>query len=64
MAKKPARKATKKKVLTDLGPREETAKSVKAGYVFKVGYVPCAIARKRAALSLWLVVISGLLAVR
>jgi hypothetical protein len=51
MAKKPARKAKKKtvakksrkltlkkKVQTDLAPREGTAKSVKAGYVFKAGY--------------------------
>jgi len=60
MAKKPARKAKKKtiakksrkltlkkKVQTDLAPREGTAKSVKAGYVFKAGYdlKPAAITR-------------------
>lgn len=63
MAKKPARKAKKKtaasksrkltlkkKVQTDLAPREGTAKSVKAGYVFKSGYVftPAAISNLRA----------------
>ena len=58
MAKKPARKAKKKtvakksrkltlkkKVQTDLAPREGTVKSVKAGYVFKADYLlkPAAI---------------------
>jgi len=59
MAKKPARKAKKKtvakkksrkltlkkKVQTDLTPSERTAKSVKAGYVFRADYAykPAAI---------------------
>jgi hypothetical protein len=38
VAKKSRKLTLKKKVQTDLAPREGTAKSVKAGYVFKAGY--------------------------
>jgi hypothetical protein len=45
VAKKSRKLTLKKKVHTDLTPRAGTAKSVKAGYVFKAGYVyrPAAI---------------------
>jgi hypothetical protein len=38
VAKKSRKLTLKKKVQTDLAPREKTAKSVKAGYVFKAEY--------------------------